>query len=123
MKLLSSKLVTPLLLLAIIFVGFGAYRVREENREVGRSVSDLGNKVENVKKDNEYFQKLSSYFRSDAFLEKEARAKLNYKMPDEEVVFVYKDVNKKSPEPKSEEKSGNLPKWKKWLNYLRGHKK
>ena len=40
-------------------------------------------------------EKLGDYMKSNAYLERQARLKLNYKKPDEKVVFVYQNSNAK----------------------------
>ncbi len=80
-------------------------------------------KIKEVQEDTDYLNKFLDYFKTPAFLEKEARLKLNYKDPGEEVVFIYKD---KSPKKESdsitlEELLARIPNYKKWMLYLLGY--
>ena len=58
---------------------------------VSQEVNNLDQKIAETEQDLSELQKLSDYFKSVAYLEREARLKLNYKKPGESVVFVYKN--------------------------------
>ena len=87
---------------------------------VSQEVNNLDQKITEAERDLSESQKLSDYFKSAAYLEREARLKLNYKKPGESVVFVYKNQHAQNPaEPGGAVKSSIiLPNWQKWLNYL-----
>ncbi len=80
-------------------------------------------KIKDVQNDTDYLNKFLAYFQTPAFLEKEARLKLNYKAQGEEVVFIYKDKNTKkaSDSISFEELLAKMPNYKKWFLYLLGY--
>lgn len=80
-------------------------------------------KIREVQGNTDYLNKFLAYFQTPAFLEKEARLKLNYKDPGEEVTFVYKDKNIKSASESIsfEELLSQTPNYKKWFLYLLGY--
>ncbi len=88
-----------------------------------REVKNVESKIKEVQNDTDYLNKFLDYFKTPAFLEREARLKLNYKSQGEEAVFIYKDKNtKKALESISfEELLGKLPNYKKWGLYLLGY--
>ena len=90
---------------------------------VGKEVGNVEAKINEVQKDTDYLNKFLAYFKTPAFLEKEARLKLNYKAQGEEVVFIYKDKNpkKESDSISLEELLAKMPNYKKWALYLLGY--
>ncbi len=87
---------------------------------VSQEVSNLDQKIAEAEKNLSELQKLGDYFKNTAYLEQEARLKLNYKKPGESVVFVYKNQHAQDPaKPNGTAKPSTiLPNWQKWLNYL-----
>ncbi len=87
---------------------------------VSQEVDNLDKKIAEAERDLSESQKLGDYFKSAAYLEREARLKLNYKKPGESVVFVYKNQHAQSPAETNDTAKSSLmlPNWQKWLNYL-----
>src|SRR3989344_5703024 len=56
---------------------------------VSKELKNINQKIDEVEKNNLELDKLGDYLGSDAYLERQARLKLNYKKPDENVVYVY----------------------------------
>ncbi len=109
--------------LAVIVIGFFLLlivKLKPSLETVSQEVNNLDQKIAEAEKDLSELQKLGDYFKSVAYLEREARLKLNYKKPGENVVFVYKNQHAQSPaETDGVVKSSLiLPNWQKWLNYL-----
>ena len=100
----------------LIFALLGMSGRREKFRQ---AVSDAENKVQGAEKDKTYLEKFITYFQGPKFMEKQARLKLNYKSPDEEVAFVFRDPNK------TESSSGSwlqeAPNHRKWWYYVLGY--
>lgn len=119
MNPLNSKWFSLLLIVlagCLVFALIGVNVRRAEFRQV---VSDVENRVLKAEKDKTYLEKFTAYFKSPQFMEKQARIKLNFKSPDEQVVFVFRD-----PNPKEETAVANLleqaPNYKKWWYYVLG---
>lgn len=123
MGLLQRKiLVIPLIALAVWF-GYKGVAIRSARVEIKDQVGELESRVADLKRNNQFLASSSAYFGSDAYLERQARLKLNYKLPDEQVAFVYKDATAKkiAAEPTLEAKLAAMPNWKKWWYYLMGY--
>ena len=110
-------------ILAVIVIGFFLLliiKLRPSLETVSQEVNNLDQKIAEAEQNLSELQKLGDYFKSVAYLEREARLKLNYKKPGESVVFVYKNQHIQSPtETNNATKSSTiLPNWQKWLNYL-----
>ena len=86
-------------------------------------MKDLKSRIVDLENNNKFLASSSAYFASDAYLERQARLKLNYKLSDEQVAFVYKDTSVKIASPSKEFKSKlvEMPNWKKWWYYLLGY--
>jgi len=123
MKLLNSKIFTVLMGIVALWLTFSSIDLNLQKDVVSREVKNVENKIKEVQKDTDYLNKFSTYFQSSAFLEKEARLKLNYKVQGEEVVFIYKNNNikKESNSISFEELLSKMPNYKKWVLYVLGY--
>ena len=123
MKFLNSKVFTALAGIFALWLILSSIDLNSQRVMVDRDVKNAEAKIKEVGDDTDYLNKFLAYFQTPAFLEKEARLKLNYKAQGEEVVFIYKDKNaKKASESVSfEELLGRMPNYKKWVLYLLGY--
>jgi cell division protein FtsB len=103
-------------------MGHKAWQVRAQRAQIAIEAGDLESRVKDLERNNQFLASSSAYFSSDAYLERQARMKLNYKLPGEEVAFVYKDTSVKTPPPgEFKNKLSEMPNWKKWWYYLLGY--
>lgn len=123
MKFLNSKIFTILAGVVTLWLIFSVINLNSQRSIVDRGIRGIEAKIKEVKNDTSYLNKFLAYFKTSAFLEKEARLKLNYKAQGEEVVFIYKDKNiKNGPDAVSfRELLAKMPNYKKWLLYLLGY--
>ena len=123
MQFLRRKSVTVVLLLAFLWLSHGLYQVDSRRESVQVQVSDLQSKISGMERENEFLASASAYFESDSYLERQARVKLNYKLPDEEVAFIYKDTESEeiSSEKVFRDRLAQMPNWKKWWYYVLGY--
>jgi cell division protein FtsB len=108
---------------AVIVIGFFLLlivKLKPSLETVSQKVNNLDQKIAEAEKSRLELEKLGDYLKNAAYLEREARLKLNYKKPGESVVFVYKNQHAQNPaKPDDVTKSSLiLPNWQKWLNYL-----
>ena len=122
-KLLNSKIFTALVAIIALWLILSSVNLNSQRDMVDREVKNIETKIVEVQTDTEYLNKFLAYFQTSAFLEKEARLKLNYKAQGEEVVFIYKDKNtkKESDSISFEELLGRMPNYKKWFLYFLGY--
>jgi cell division protein FtsB len=123
MSWLSRKTVTVVLLALAGWFGYKGLKIHEQRVSTAAEVSEMESRIADLSRNNQFLASSSAYFGSDAYLERQARLKLNYKLPDEQVAFVYKDTGTKDaakvangPDLK------NLPNWEKWWYYLTGYR-
>ena len=123
MKLLNSKVFTALVIVLALWLILSFVRLASQRAVANKAVGGVETKIREVQADTDYLNKFLAHFKTSAFLEKEARLKLNYKAQGEEVVFIYKDKNIKSVAEtiSLEELLVKTPNYKKWFLYLLGY--
>lgn len=123
MKFLNSKVFTGLISVIVLWLTLSSVNLNLQRSMVNEEVKNVETKIKEVQNDTDYLNKFLAYFKTPAFLEKEARLKLNYKAQGEEVVFIYKDKNpkKESDSIGLEELISRMPNYKKWVLYLLGY--
>ena len=123
MPILQRKILTVGLVLILAWLGYKAWQIRGQRSDTAVQVKDLDARIADLQQNNQFLASSSAYFASDAYLERQARLKLNYKLPDEQVAFVYKDTSTKVASPSVEFKNTllDMPNWKKWWYYLLGY--
>ncbi len=123
MPLLQRKTLVIVLAALLVWLGYGSWQVRDQRTGMDVQVKDLESRAADLEQNNKFLASSSAYFASDAYLERQARLKLNYKLADEQVAFVYKDTSVKIASPSKEFKAqlAEMPNWKKWWYYLLGY--
>ena len=99
---MNSRWLTIGLTILLVFIFGLVIKGLPEKVEISRQLGDLKAKIEALKKEELRQAGLSEYFKTQGYLEKQARIRLNLKKEGEEVVFIYR----KEEEPK-EEGAGN----------------
>lgn len=87
----QSKLCTLLAIIVIVFLGFALLRIQPQKVVVEKRVKSFQDKIMELEKSNVELAQLLDYFKSDAYLEREAKLKLNVRRPEEQVVFLHED--------------------------------
>lgn len=101
----SVALSILLVFVAIALLGV-VLRGIPQKREYDKQVKDTEQKIRALKKEESRLKEMSDYFKSEAYLEKQARIRLNLKKEGEKVVFIYK----KGENDKISSESGNIKK-------------
>lgn len=87
-KFLTSRVVIFLLLLAFVWLSLVLAKAFYKKRQMDQEISALKAEIEKMDKKGQELNQLLSYFSSQAYLEKEAKDKLNLKKEGESVVMV-----------------------------------
>ena len=117
----QSKFFTILLLAGVFFLSLSLVRIWPQKIAVEKHLDSLEDKIKEIERSNSSLAKLMTYFKSPAYLEREAKLKLNVRRPDENVVFIFQDEKETVAK---EEKNKNLPdlegltNFEKWMKYL-----
>ena len=122
-KILNSKAFSVLICVLVLWLTLSSINLNSQRSVVDKEVKNVETKMKEVQNDTDYLNKFLGYFKTSAFLEREARLKLNYKAQGEEVVFVFKDknINKVTDPVSFEGLLGKMPNYKKWFLYLLGY--
>jgi cell division protein FtsB len=117
---LQSKWFTFLAVIVIGFFSLLIIKLQPPLETVTKEIDNLNQKIAEVEKSSSESEKLKDYLKSAAYLERQARLKLNYKKPGESVVFVYKNPYAQNPAETNSTAGPSkiLPNWQKWLEYL-----
>jgi cell division protein FtsB len=116
---LQSRWFTPI---AVAVIGLTTISLIKTAPLVGIAVKEganLNQKISELKTANKETEGLAEYLNSSAYLERQARLKLNYKKPDESVFFVYQKQTVPTIETgTTQSQEGIAAKLKKWWNNL-----
>ena len=87
--ILHSKWFTIGALIAAGFFVVSFLKIEPALVATNKELNNLDKKIAEVKRSASELERLGGYLNSDAYFERQARLKLNYKKPDERVVYVY----------------------------------
>ncbi|PJE58172.1 MAG: hypothetical protein COU81_02035 [Candidatus Portnoybacteria bacterium CG10_big_fil_rev_8_21_14_0_10_36_7] len=130
-KLLSSKIVTYFLILAVMWTSIVTIKRGYSKWLMSKELKKVEDKIKNLGQSNEKLVALIKDMQDPSFLEKEARQKLNLQKEGESVVIVPKEVEDKlqklateqAEEKKLEEKRAEpIANWLSWIYYFIGKK-
>lgn len=88
--------------------------------EVKKEEIVVQTKITGVRLDNDQLERYIKNFENKEFLDREARLRLNYKLPGEEVVFVHRDANPQKASSSQELSPEEMPNYKKWWRWMLG---
>src|SRR3989344_4528539 len=77
---------------AVVLIGFfliSLIKIQPVLTTTQKELENLDKKITEAERSASELERLKDYLQSDAYLERQARLKLNYKKPDEKVVYVY----------------------------------
>jgi len=122
-KILQSKLFTPVVLVLFGMIVLAIIQILPNFFKSENELAVLRQKIADTGKNLTELEQKKAFANSDAYLELQARQKLNYKMPDEKVVFIYKNQYNQEPEIASssaENTANDVNIWQKILDWLKG---
>lgn len=121
-KIFNSKFFTIFIAAAVLWLGISVLNLNSQKKLVEKEVGGLETKIAGIEASNKYLAKILAYIDNPSFLEKEAKMKLNYKAPGENVAFVYRDnTGDKTKEANSpKEDLSKMSIWQKFWNWLMG---
>ena len=123
-KILQSSGTSGLLLALLVVLGLSFYRLYASYAEVRQEAINLERKINAVNETTTQLEQQNAQGNNVAFLEQQARLKLNYKKPDETVVFVYRNqYNPETEENNQVSSRNNQTTWHKFLNWLKNLKR
>ena len=118
-NILQSRWLTAGIAILILLLGSAVYRILPVVTVLNKENNNLREKISKINKNIKELEKSKEYYQDPGYLEHEARLRLNYKKPDEKVVFVYRDQYNQ-PEPTADKSQGLFEILKRWLANLIG---
>jgi cell division protein FtsB len=89
-RILQSPILTLIFLVLCGTIGFSILTMMPTVQQNNQKITNLSGQIDRTEQIRNERETKSQYLKSDDYLEREARIKLNYKKQGEEVVFVYK---------------------------------
>src|SRR3989344_1125835 len=93
MKSFSPKIIITSAGIIVIVILFSLAQEMNRRLQIQKEVLELEQEVQGMEKSIVEMEQLNQYFKTDAFQERMAREKLNYRAPGEEVVLIAEDSN------------------------------
>jgi cell division protein FtsB len=96
-RILNKKIVTAVLIAVFGLLAASLTKVYPEADKLSREGELFQAKIDQINLESKKTEKLTEYYKSEAYLEKQAKLRFNFKRPGENVVFVYGDTYNQSP--------------------------
>ena len=122
-KFTSSKFFIILLILILIGIFTALGKEGYRKYQLDKEITSLEKEISSLKKENKEISELLNYFKSNEFLEKQARLKLNLLKQGEKLIIIRpekQDILSSSSveESKTKKDFSNI---KRWWDYLFNH--
>ena len=115
------KIGTILGVLVALYIGIYLFQTIYRNYQLQREIADMQLEINDLQNDRDSLKYKIQYYQSDAYKEKEARAKLGLQQPGEGVVILPHDDNDKTTaEQQAKQKPQPKSNWQQWLEFLKG---
>ena len=118
-----SSILIFLVLIAAGFVSYKALQEAKRSRQIEKEIEALRQEADKIRQDNGNLQEKIAYFETQDFQEREAKEKLNFQKPDENVAVIKpapetENLAKanKADENQTQGKTEKIPNYKKWWN-------
>ena len=98
-------------MLAVVTAGFliiSLIKIEPALVTTRKELNNLDKKIAEIKQSTSELKRLGGYLNIDAYFERQARLKLNYKKPDEKVVYIYTRENNNKTEPPTSLNTGRV---------------
>lgn len=87
-KILTSKVFLVIILIGLSLLTFRLVKITKHEYRLKSELKPLNDEIKQIKKEKEKLSKNFEYFKSESYLEKEARTRLNLKKEGEQVVII-----------------------------------
>jgi cell division protein FtsB len=114
---IRSRILTGFLAVVLVWLLLSAAHATLRSMAARRELAELESRITDQRRGNERLQRQVERMREPAWLALLARARLNWRAPDETVVFVYKSEKSDtiSPPQTAPDARSNVRKWWDWL--------
>jgi len=119
-RIVNSKVLLLGLLIILVLVGLATYKENKRQQKTVNTLSALEQEVAKLENKNMELSELIQYLKSDDFVDREAREKLNMQQPGEQVVLISREVVKEMGQASSANGTGIRSNWQLWQEYFFG---
>ncbi len=121
---LSSRAITVVVFIVIIYAAFGLTKVTWQNYKVNQQIISLKDSIKKADEENFNLKSKIDYYKTDSYRERQAREKLNLQKPGEIVIVIpnspqAEEINKEE-QNKVVEKPTIRSNFQKWQDYFFG---
>lgn len=112
-----QKVIPIIGFIVMAYTLFSLSKVVWRNYQIEKETRDLKEEIEILEEENQHLLNLITYFKTDVYQEKEARKRLGYKKPGEEVILVPSVEDKTDTSEKFEE-TKSRKNWQLWWDFF-----
>ncbi|HRY63104.1 MAG TPA: septum formation initiator family protein [Patescibacteria group bacterium] len=116
----KSKTLLLVLLTIFVFVASAAYKENKGQRRAVNNINTLEQEIAKLENKNMELADLIQYLKSDDFVDREAREKLNMQQPGEQVMLVPKEGESDSGQVSGASDIQERSNWQLWQEYFFG---
>jgi cell division protein FtsL len=118
-KFFSSRLITIIVFIIIVYASFGLAKITYQNYKVNQKIADLEKNIEKIDEDNFELQSKITYYKTNAYKERQAREELNMQKPGEIVVVIPTGTQPEKEKIKQKEnKKTERSNYQAWWDYF-----
>ncbi len=125
-KLTRQHIILAVLAVVVVYVAGATLHVIAQNYRLQQRINELQAQNQVLELENQQLRYRITYYKTDAFVEKEARAKLNLQAPEETTVIFPDNMPGSAQPPRPEPDPGftesilgNLGQWSHFLFHVR----
>jgi len=118
-----SSILIFIVLVAAGMVSYKAFKEAKRSQQIETEIESLRQEAEKIRQDNNNLEEKIAYFDTQGFQEREAKEKLNFQRPNENVVVVKPVPEIEYPDPMNNEvenkipgENEKIPNYRKWWN-------
>ncbi len=115
LRLINSKIFVILMLFLVILISYSIYKEINDQRDIRDNIKKLEQEKISLNEENINLIELLKYYKSDEYIELQAREKLNMAREGERVVIVPSNENSLKQVNNIQEDMNN---WKLWIKYF-----
>lgn len=117
-QILQSRWFTFGMIIVVGFLALSVVKILPAVVAVNKEAKNLEQKINETNRNFAELERSKEYLKSPAYLERQARIKLNFKKPDEKVVFVYQKPYSLNPTASTAAENDYKSWWRNWLKWL-----
>ncbi len=116
-KFFNSKLILGTLMVLVMLIFYSVIKEGRVQRETGRELKSLEDEIAELEGQSLELAEMIKYLRSDEFVEREAREKLNMQRPGEKVVLI-PEKEKLLTQVAGDANRQDRKNWQLWFEYF-----